>query len=282
MSPERPVQLVELLLAGDLVADYLGAHAAHQVQADGPARVTGWIELGADFGLDFGQAGLPEQPGDVASHLQLGPVHLEGGHRDLGQPVPGRQRRMTQQTGQIRFYRYHPAAWPGEPRHLGHDLGRVGNVHEQRSGVHQVERGRGQFRASRVARDDVNVREPARRYQGPGAIDQDGITIESHDLPTGSHSLGQQVDDPPRAAAEVDRPLARPQADAVEDGLRQAPEFQGLPAQPVRLRGVAAQRVGVPRARLPSGGTVSRPRHDAYGTTGSLLAVSGGPGRCPG
>jgi hypothetical protein len=282
MSPERPVQFVELLLAGDLVADYLGAHAAHQVQADGPSRVTGRIELGADFGLDFGQAGLPEQPGDVASHLQLGPVHLEGGQRDLGQPVPGWQRRMTQQAGQIRFHRHHPAARTGEPHHLGHHLGRVGNVHEQRSGVHQVERGRGQFRSSRVARNDVNVREPARRYQGPGAVDQDGITIEPHDLPTRPHSLGQQVEDPPRAAAEVDRPLAWPQADVIEDGFRQAPEFQGLPAKPVRLRGVAAERVGVLRACLPSWGTVSRPRHDAYGTTDSLLAVSDGRAHCPG
>ena len=105
---------------------------------------------------------------------------------------------------------------------------------------------------SRVASNDVNVREPAGGYQGPGAVDQGGITIQSHDLPTGSHALGQQVDNPPRAAAEVDRPLARPQADAVEDGFRQAPQFQGLPAQPVRLRRVAAQRVGVLPARLRS------------------------------
>src|SRR5271165_1327182 len=63
MSPERPVQIVELLLAGDPVADYLGAHAAHQVQADGPARVAGWIELGADFGRSqAGNGGWHRRP----------------------------------------------------------------------------------------------------------------------------------------------------------------------------------------------------------------------------
>ena len=109
----------------------------------------------------------------------------------------------------------HPGAWPGQPDHLGQDLGGFGNVDQQGTGVYQVERARGQSGAPGICRHDVDVAQPALTGELPGHRDVGRVGVRAHDASAPRDPLGQQLDDParPRSPGQSRSGPARGQPD---------------------------------------------------------------------
>jgi hypothetical protein len=59
-------------------------------------------------------------------------------HEDVAEPVEGRVRRVAPAVLGVGFHGRDPAAGPGQPHHLGGHVCGVGEVDQQRTGVHQV------------------------------------------------------------------------------------------------------------------------------------------------
>ena len=96
MGPGRGVQRVKLLLVSQSQLHDLRAHAAHQVEPDGPAGISRWVHLRSGLHPDVGQPRLAEQLGYPAADRRIGTVAAEGRVEDLADPVEGRMRRIAQ------------------------------------------------------------------------------------------------------------------------------------------------------------------------------------------
>ena len=107
-----------------------------------------------------GQACLPVELWQAAAGERVGAVAAEGGEEDLAEPVPGRMRRVAQRVLAVALQAGYPAAWLGQSRHLGEDLGGVGDVHQQGAGVHQVKGTRRQPGVPGVGLNDLDVAQP--------------------------------------------------------------------------------------------------------------------------
>jgi hypothetical protein len=137
----------------------------------------------------------------------------------------------------------HPAARAGQPDHLAQHLGGLGDGHQQGARVHQIERARGQAGTPGAGLDDRHPGQPAAGGVFPGHRHVHRVGIQAHDPPGGGHGSRQQLEDPGRAAAEVDRALPRLQPYLAEQRRRLGPQFPGPALQPGAFVFAAAQRV---------------------------------------
>ena len=67
-----------------------------------------------------------------------------------------------------------------------------------------------------VCLDDLDVRQPLFGHQLPRHGDVDRVDLQSYDTAPGADALGEQLEDPPRAASHVDRALSLSGADSVQ------------------------------------------------------------------
>ncbi len=135
MGPGRGVQRVKLLLVSQSQLEDLRAHAAHQVEPDGPAGITRWVHLRSALHPDVGQPRLAEQLG----YRRIGTVAAEGRMEDHTDPVEGRLRRIAQGMFGVRLRDGDLAPRLGQAHHLSHHHRRLWHVDQQGSGMDQVE-----------------------------------------------------------------------------------------------------------------------------------------------
>ena len=140
----------------------------------------------------------------------------EAGTEDLAQPVPGGQRRVAQRMLGVGLLAGDPPARPGQPDHLADHLGGTGDRHQQGAGVHQIEDSEGRPVCLASADITSDVGQPVRADVLAGQRDMSRVGVQPHHPPARRDRGGQQVEDPARAAAEIDGALPGFQADAAE------------------------------------------------------------------
>ena len=132
------------------------------------------------------------------------------------QSVPGGVGWVIQVDGHVRLQAGHPAARSDQPRHFRQYRFGIGDVDQHGPGVGNIERGGRQPGVPGVCLDDLDVRQPLFGHQLPRHGDVDRVDLQSYDAAPGADALGEQLEDPPRAASDVDRALSLSGADSVQ------------------------------------------------------------------
>jgi hypothetical protein len=94
-----------------------------------------------------------------------------------------------------------------------------------------------------VAGHDLDVAQGKLRYELGGHGEVRWIGVNADDPPAWRHPVRQQPDDPARAAAEIDRTVAGPQANPIEQGCAVGRQLVGLTLQARTLTAATAERV---------------------------------------
>ena len=136
MSPGCGVQLVEFRGAGQAHVEHLGPHGAYEIRADGPPGISRRVHLHSGLHLDIFQSRLAEERRYPPADPWIGAVAAEGHGEDVAEPVEGRVRRVAPAVLGVGFHGRDPATRPGQPHHLGSYVRGVGEVDQQRAGMH--------------------------------------------------------------------------------------------------------------------------------------------------
>jgi len=109
--------------------------------------------------------------------------------------------------------------------------------------MNEIERARLKPGVSRVAAHDLDVAQTPARDKFRRHRHMHWVGVKPDNPSTGRDPLGQQIDDPPRSAPNIDRDVARPQSHAVEQSQAIGRELLSLTLQAGALATAAAQRV---------------------------------------
>lgn len=146
----------------------------------------------------------------------------------------------------------HPAPRTDQPDHLGHHHWRIRHVDQQRPSVHEVEGVRHQTRVSGVRANHLHPCQPLHVYEFGCHRDVHRVGVQAHDPTPWRHPLTQQLEDAVWAATHVDRAVAGPKADAIEQRQAVSGQLFRLTLQPNALAAAAAKRIDRTRVIDPA------------------------------
>ena len=243
MSPGRRVQLVEFGGAGQAHIEHLRPHGTNEISADDPPGIARRVHLHPGLHLDIVQSRLAEQLRYPPPDPGIGAVAAERRREDVAEPVEGRVRRVAPAILGVRFHGRHPAAGPGQPHHLGGHVPRVGDVDQQRAGVHQVKGTRRQPGSPGIRSHDLHPAQPPPGGELGGHRGMRRVRVQAHNPASRRDPPRQQVQNAARAAAQIDHGLSWPQANPVQQIPAVGGQLVSLTLQPGALTRAAAQRV---------------------------------------
>jgi hypothetical protein len=120
------------------------------------------------------------------------------------------------------------AARAGEPDRLGHDLLRLGDVHEHEPGRGEVIAGFREPRGACVAVHDLDVAETATGHESARQLDGVGTALDADHASGRPHPFGERVEVAARPAAELDDVSAVERSHTIEQPGRLAGELLRL------------------------------------------------------
>jgi hypothetical protein len=166
--------------------------------------------------LDLFHTCLRKKHPEPAPHRRVRANGRDGLDECTDQPIEGRMRRFAERAGHVDLLSGDDAARPGERRHLACDP-IPGGADQHEALVDEVERCRLEAGRRRVRAHECDIREPAVRHQLRRDVEERRGRIKSHHLARRPDAFRQQIEDPDRAAPDVDRTPACGRPDPVEE-----------------------------------------------------------------
>jgi hypothetical protein len=145
------------------------------------------------------------------------------------------------------------AARPGECDHLLDNTLGLGDVDQDETGMHEIERVSRQPGRLRVTLQDLDIGASRLDDEPPGERGEVPVLLNPDHPAAGSDSLGEQTKNPLQPAAQVDRTRAGSDLELVEEPARLGLELANLPAKAVLLNGAVPEqvRIGIRHSGAP-------------------------------
>ena len=208
---EQRVELVRRWRAG---GEDAFAEAVGERQDQPPVRVPGAIDAGVGRRLHLAQPGRAQQRRQAPTDLGIEAAGVPEAAQDVAQRRPRRESRLALPAQPVDLLHDDGAARPDDPGRLAHDGDRVADVDQQQADVGDIERPRCEPGVGGVAEGEADVAEAGAR--AGGVVEHVAVAVEARHLPVRADAIGQQRQDPDRAAADVDHVAADRDVDAIE------------------------------------------------------------------
>jgi len=202
------------------------------------------------LGAKFDEPSIAKEAWEPPTNTEIGAVSLKRSLVQLDQPVPGWVRRMTDPQTGVGLLHEHVAARPRKPHHLDDDRCRFGDVHKQRTRMHEIKRRRWKARPIRRCLHDLDVPERSLGRVRAGRRNMGRIVIDANDPPPRAHALGKKLENAGRPTADINPSPALRQLDPVEQRSGHRRQRIGLTAKTLGLEPVTPKSV-CRRLRLP-------------------------------